>query len=83
MILNPTREIKTNYYINFIPKIGVGNISFKINNSIKEIKIEKFKYKFDSHKLDNVQEMAHSLNEVENMIDEKIVKQSEAEMQNR
>ncbi|KAE9521266.1 hypothetical protein AGLY_018329 [Aphis glycines] len=81
VVLNPTREIKTKYFINFIPKIGVGNISYKINSSIKDIKIEKYKHKFDSGKLDNVHEMAHSLNEVENMIDEEILRQSGIEVQ--
>ncbi|KAE9543426.1 hypothetical protein AGLY_002226 [Aphis glycines] len=60
VVLNPTREIKTN---------------------IKDIKIEKYKHKFDSGKLDNVHEMAHSLNEVENMIDEEILRQSGVEVQ--
>ncbi|KAF0718162.1 Envelope fusion protein, partial [Aphis craccivora] len=78
--LNPTREIKTKYYINFISKIGAGSISFKINNSIKEIKIEKFKRKLDTQKLDNVHEMAHSLDEVEHMIDEEILRQSGVEI---
>ncbi|KAE9523764.1 hypothetical protein AGLY_015824 [Aphis glycines] len=81
VVLNPTREIKTKYFTNFIPKIGVGNISYKINSSIKDIKIEKYKHKFDSGKLDNVHEMAHSLNEVENMIDEEILRQSGVEVQ--
>ncbi|KAE9529162.1 hypothetical protein AGLY_011958 [Aphis glycines] len=81
VVLNPIGEIKTKYYINFIPKIGVGNISYKINNSIKEIKIEKFRLKFDSCKLNNVHEMAHSLDEVKNMIDEEILRQSGVEMQ--
>ncbi|KAE9544252.1 hypothetical protein AGLY_001431 [Aphis glycines] len=81
VVLNPTREIKTKYFTNFIPKIGVGNISYKINSSIKDIKIEKYKHKFDSGKLDNVHEMAHSLNEVENMIDEEILRQSGIEVQ--
>ncbi|KAE9521822.1 hypothetical protein AGLY_017793 [Aphis glycines] len=81
VVLNPTREIKTKYFTNFIPKIGVGNISYKINSSIKDIKIEKYKHKFDSGKLDNVHEIAHSLNEVENMIDEEILRQSGVEVQ--
>ncbi|KAE9522217.1 hypothetical protein AGLY_017399, partial [Aphis glycines] len=76
-MLNPTREIKTKYYTNLIPKIRVGNISYKINNSIKENKIEKF----DSRKLDNVHKMAHSLDEVENMTDEEILRQSGVEVQ--
>ncbi|KAE9522146.1 hypothetical protein AGLY_017406 [Aphis glycines] len=80
VVLYPTREIKTRYFTNFIPKIGVGNISYKINNSIKDIKIEKYRHKFDSGKLDNVHEMAHSLNEVENMIDEEILRQSGVEV---
>ncbi|KAF0747778.1 Envelope fusion protein [Aphis craccivora] len=33
------------------------------NTSIKEIKIEKFKRKFDTRKLDNVHEIAYSLDE--------------------
>ncbi|KAF0714473.1 Reverse transcriptase domain-containing protein, partial [Aphis craccivora] len=65
VVLNPNREIKTKYYINSILKIGTGNISYKINNSIKEIKMEKFKHRFDSRKLDNVHVMAHSLDEVD------------------
>ncbi|KAF0711147.1 Envelope fusion protein, partial [Aphis craccivora] len=81
VVLNPTREIKTKYYINVIPKIGVGNISYKINNSIKEIKIEKFKHRFYSRKLDNVHEMAYSLDKIENMIDEEILRQSGVEVQ--
>ncbi|KAE9542455.1 hypothetical protein AGLY_003316 [Aphis glycines] len=81
VVLNPTREIKTKYFTNCIPKIGVGNVSYKIHNSIKDIKIEKYRHKFDSGKLDNVHEMAHSLNEVENMIDEEILRQSGVEVQ--
>ncbi|XP_050066008.1 zinc finger BED domain-containing protein 5-like [Aphis gossypii] len=38
----------------------------------KEMKRMVMRHKFDSRKLDNVHEMAHSLDEVENMIDEEI-----------
>lgn len=81
VVLNPTREIKTKYFTNFIPKIGVGSISYKINNSIKGIKIEKYRHKFDARKLDNIHEMAHSLDDVERMIDEEILRQSGVEVQ--
>ncbi|KAF0749249.1 Envelope fusion protein [Aphis craccivora] len=80
VILHPTREIKTKYCINFIPNIGAGSISFKINSSIKEIKMEKFKRKFDPRKLDNVHEMAHSLDVVEHMIDDEILRKSGVEI---
>ncbi|KAF0688735.1 Uncharacterized protein FWK35_00031140, partial [Aphis craccivora] len=46
-----------------------------------KIKIEKFKRKLDTHKINNVHEMAHSLDEVEHMIDEEILRQSGVEVQ--
>jgi hypothetical protein len=40
IVLNPTREIKSKYYINFTPKIGVGKFLIKLTNKVKNIKLQ-------------------------------------------
>ena len=82
IILNPTRDIKSKYYVNFIPKIGTGKIIVTIPNKIKDIKLPKTNVKYDPHKLDNVHEMAHSLDDVQGMIDNEILRQSGHEVDN-
>ena len=72
IILNPTRDIKSKYYVNFIPQIGAGNLKFSIPNKIKDIILPKTKSNFDHHKLDNIHEMAHSLDEVQGMINNEV-----------
>lgn len=48
ILLNPTRDIKTNYYINFIPQIGTGKLSITLPNKIKDVELPKIKNKYDS-----------------------------------
>lgn len=49
IVLNPTREIKSKHYINFIPKIGVSKLPTKLIR-VQNIKMQRTK--FDSHKLE-------------------------------
>jgi len=77
ILLNPTRDMKSKYYINFIPKIGVGKLSIHIPNTIGDISFPNRKIKHDSHKLDDVHQIAHSLDEVQDVINAEISKQSD------
>ncbi|KAL4084034.1 hypothetical protein QTP88_029350 [Uroleucon formosanum] len=74
IILNPTRDIKSKYYVNFIPQIGAGKLTFELPDKIKNLPDLKFTY--DTNKLDNIHTMAKSLDEVENLIDDEILRQS-------
>ena len=76
IILNPTRDIKSKYYINFIPQVGSGKLSVTLPRKIKNVDLPNIKSKYDSHKLDNHHEMAHSLDEVQSMINDEILRQS-------
>jgi len=76
IILNPTRDIKSKYYVNFIPQIGAGKLIFTVPDKIKDIKLPKMKINYDPSKLSNVHEMAHSLDEVQGMINDEILRQS-------
>lgn len=76
IILNPTRDMKSRYYVNFIPKIGVGKLSQHIPNTIGDLNFPNKKFKHDSHKLDDVHQIAHSLDEVQDMINTEIRRQS-------
>jgi len=60
IVLNPTREVKSKYYVNFIPKLGIGSLTLRIPQ-LEAIKIPKYTQKHDLFKLDNVHELAHSL----------------------
>lgn len=62
IILNPVRDIKSKYYVNFIPQIGAGKLTFVIPDKIKNLPNMKFTY--DTNKLDSVHTMAESLDEV-------------------
>lgn len=76
IILSPTQDIKSKYYVNFIPKIGSGNIVFTIPSKIKDINLPRLVIKKDSHNLDKVHEIAHSLDFIQNEIDNEIIKQA-------
>lgn len=76
MVLNPTRDMKSKFYINFIPKIGVGKLSIHIPNTIGDINFPNRKIKHDSHKLDDVHQIAHSLDEVQDVINAEIRRQT-------
>lgn len=76
IILSPTQYIKSKYYVNFIPQIGSGNLVFTVPNKIKDINLPKLVIKEDSHKLEQIHELAHSFDEVQKMIDSEIEKQS-------
>lgn len=75
IVLNPTREVKSKYYINFIPKLGIGSLTLKIPQ-LDAITIPKYTQKHDLLKLDNVHELAHSLSDIQSMIDQEIDRQS-------
>ena len=73
--LNPSRDIKTKYYANFIPQIGESNLIMDIPDKIRNINLPKLLIKEDSHKLDKIHEMAHSLDEVQKNINNEIERQ--------
>ena len=75
IVLNPTRDMKSKYYVNFIPKIGVGKLSIYIPK-IGDIHFPDRKIKHDSHKLDDVHQIANSLDEVQDMINTELRRQS-------
>ncbi|XP_060854992.1 uncharacterized protein LOC132932633 [Metopolophium dirhodum] len=76
IILNPTQEIKSKHYVNFIPEVGQGKISFKVSDRIKSMNLPKIMVKQDSHKLEKIHEIAQSLDKVQQQIDNEILTQS-------
>jgi hypothetical protein len=78
IILNPTRDIKSKYYVSFIPTIGTGKLVFQIPEKIKNLPDMKFNY--DTNKLDSVHNIAKSIDEVENMVDNEILRQAGSEL---
>ncbi|XP_060861356.1 uncharacterized protein LOC132938501 [Metopolophium dirhodum] len=66
----------TEPYIQKIKIKGSGNLVFTIPNKIKDINLPRLVIKEDNHKLERIHEIAHSLDEVQNMIDSEIEKQS-------
>ncbi|KAL4153634.1 hypothetical protein QTP88_001467 [Uroleucon formosanum] len=75
IVLNPTREIKSKYYVNFIPKLGIGSLTVKIPK-FNTLSIPKYKQGRDLLKLNNVHELAHSLNDIQSMVDKELDRQS-------
>lgn len=75
-IINPTCHIKSKYYINLIPHKVAGKLSIRLPEQIKSLDIQNIKGKHDSHKLDNMNEIAHSFDEVQGMIGDEIFEQS-------
>ncbi|XP_060874003.1 uncharacterized protein LOC132947788 [Metopolophium dirhodum] len=76
IILNPTQEIKSKHYVNFIPEVGQGKISFKVSDRIKSMNLPKIMVNQDSHKLEKIHEIAQSLDKVQQQIDNEILTQS-------
>jgi len=77
-----TQDIQSKYYVHFIPKIGSGNIIFAILNEIKYVNLPRLVIKKDSHNLDKVHRIAHSLDYIQNEIDTEIIKQTGQETVN-
>jgi len=75
IVLNPTQEIKSKYYVNFIPKLGIGSLSFNIPK-LNALAIPKYTQGHDLLRLDNVHKLAHSLNDIQTRVDEEIDRQS-------
>jgi len=78
IVLNPTREVKSKYNTNFIPKISEGSLNLKFSKLITnvEIPIPKYKQRNDLIKLDNVHELAHSLDDIQLMVDNELDRQT-------
>jgi len=77
IILSPTRAIKSKFYVNFILQIGTGKLSITLPGQIKNMDMPNIKGKYDLHKLDNVNEIAHLLDELgQGMINDEILRQS-------
>lgn len=76
IVLNPTREIKSKFYVNFIPKLSEGSLAMKIPKAIPALEMPKYKHKNDLLKLDNIHELAHSLDDIQLMVENELDRQN-------
>jgi len=72
------------YIINYIiPKIGVGSVNSKFPKLIKPLNVPKYKISNKLINLDNMHELAHSLDDVETMINNELDRKTGDEKSNK